>query len=153
MQKKQLILMAILFVAGIILGIAGSRLYSCKHREEKPMLINVLSKISSDSANRLFHLYSDTAHIYSTPFNGFSLESGQITALYKFISSNSNLKGIRVYMGPNNPKKIRIIAGISSKDQEDNNYIYRMEVNYSDPCPPICDRQSSITAPRSVPSK
>ena len=154
MKKKTVVLLSTtLFCAGLFIGVAGTYFYSIKYREEEPLITSSLSKISSDSAYTLFHQYYDTAHIYSSPFKGFALERDQVTLLYRFLSTNSNLKGIRIYMGPDKPKKIRIIAGINSSDLDDNSYMYRTEVKYSDPCPPICDRQSPITAPKPAPSR
>lgn len=144
MKKNQLVLMASVFISGIILGVAIPGLLSCGRHEIAPVPLS-LTQIDTTTANTLFRQYYDKATIETKPFKGFSLEMEQLGALNKLFNGNGNLKGFRLYMGPDTPERIRIIVGIDKNGNDDVKCIYKTNIGTADPCPPICDGNSPIT--------
>jgi hypothetical protein len=147
MKPKHMILLGVMTLSGILIGFSGSLLVSCKQLKTDPQLSSSITKIDSVIARDLFRNYYDTATVFKTAFKGFTIDTDDARNLNDFFAK-TGLKKARIYMAAIKDTKVRLIIGIDSKGRESATQIYKMQSSSCDPCPPICDTQSSMSFDR-----
>lgn len=148
MKKKQFTLMAVTFIAGIIIGVATLGLYSFTTTGAPPQTaMSLSSKITVKDAQYYLKNYASQASPINSIVKGFALNKEQVAAINQLAKENTSLTGFRVYLGfDDNASGVGIIVGINSSGQDVTTSIYKSSLKSSGPCPTICDGASSLIA-------
>lgn len=145
MKKNQLSLMALTFIAGIVIGISAIGLYSFTNRSVPQPLAPGVDKIGIPEASSLFRTYFENTAPSNEVVRGFAINREQLSALNFLANENPALTGFRLYMGyDSNAGNVGIIVGLNGSGKDETNSIYRTPGAASGPCPTICDGQSAI---------
>jgi len=107
-----------------------------------------VNPISVPDANAAVRKQLAVAKPLNAVLIGFSVDKAQVEAMNNLIKENPSLEAFRIYKGiDNNSKTIAIVVGVdlAGKDAVKNT-VYATESKAADPCPPLCDQSSPITA-------
>lgn len=150
MKKVRLISVSLGFLSGMIFGVTILALTGFNSSPATTPPAGSVNPISLQNANIAFKKYLLSAVPFTTKDTlfGFTVEKPQLEAMNNLVKENSSLITFRIYKGiDSNSKKIGIVVGVSSTGKDAvNNTIYATESKALDPCPPLCDTQSPITA-------
>ena len=147
MKTNKYFFSAIGFLTGLIMGIS-ILVFSAFTNGPKPSVTGSgVSPVTATDANKFVKNYLAGAANFNQVIKGFTIDRTQLDAMNKIIQENTGLTGFRIYFGTdNNSHKIALVVGVDNNGNDAvNNTIYNTDSHLTNPCPPICDVNSTIT--------
>lgn len=147
MKTNKYFFTAVGFLTGITMGVS-ILVFSAFTNGPKPSGPDAgISPVTANDANKFVKNYMAGAASFNQVIKGFTIDRAQLDAMNRIVQENSNLTGFRIYFGTdNNSRKIAVVVGVDDNGNDAvNNTIYTTDSHYTNPCPPICDGNSTIT--------
>jgi len=150
MKKIRLYPISLGFISGMFFGVSILALTGFNSSPLMSPPAGFVNPISVQNANLAFKKYLMTAvpfTVKDTLF-GITVEKPQLDAMNNLVKENPSFETFRIYRGiDNNSKKIAIVVGVDLAGKDAiKNTLYATESKATDPCPPLCDQSSPITA-------
>jgi hypothetical protein len=82
----------------------------------------------------------------TTVIRAMSISKDMLSAMNSLQASHPNLAGFRVYVGLDaNNQKVGVVVGLNADGTDATSLeLYAADWGYGSPCPPLCDRNSSM---------
>ena len=108
--------------------------------------------ITPGKANSLAKLHNNLGAPVNGKFKAFTIDKAQLNDLNDLATHYPDINAFRIYMGRDNsgafvanPKKVGMVVCVDGNGKDTyTSYILMSSAEQLDPCPPICDAQSTI---------
>jgi hypothetical protein len=146
MKMNKFAMVSVAFILGAMSVISFLALVSFTGMSVPMAKSNEVSPILATDANTLLKEYLKTAGTPAKPINGVFLDKQELEAMNRLAGENPNLAGFRIYFGKETSGLlVGLVVGVDDNYSDlTANSIYKTDSPKTGPCPPVCDKNSTI---------